>query len=231
MIRDILKDFSSYIKRPDPFITYQKRSVFYNQLFPLVIICLTFSFASVILTETLQSLHLIKYLPDFDLFQLKEKKAMLFLMVVLIAPIAEELIFRFQLKSFGLAFIFGFLAFAEVCYQMLSGVRLFIAIITLIAVTIVIFLYANQNRFIKLQFIRKVFPIQFYFTAICFGLAHISNYNHPFEYGPVIILLVLPQLFLGFVLGYTRMRFGILQSMALHAAYNLIPALALIAGY
>lgn len=231
MIRDILKDFFSYVKKPDPFIHYQKRSIFYNQLFPLVIICLTFSFASVILTETLQVLHLIKDLPEFDLFKLKEKKVMLFLMVVLIAPILEELIFRFQLKSFSLTFVFYFLAFAEVCYQMLSGIRLVIAIITVIGIITVIFLYANQNRLTRLKFIRKAFPIHFYITAICFGLAHINNYHNPFEYGPAIILLVLPQLFLGFVLGYTRMRFGILQSMALHAAYNLIPALALIAGY
>lgn len=231
MIRDILKGFSCYVKKPDPFVHLQKRSVFYNQLFPLVIICLTFSFASVVLTETLQSLHIINHLPDFDLFKLKEKKMMLFLMVVLIAPIIEELIFRFQLKSFALAFLFYFLAFAEVCYQTLSGVRLVVAIITLIAVIAVIFTYVNQNRLTRLKFIRKAFPIHFYFTAICFGLAHISNYQNPFEYGPAIILLVLPQLFLGFALGYTRMKFGIFQSMALHAAYNLIPALALIAGY
>ncbi|MBK0381392.1 CPBP family intramembrane metalloprotease [Pedobacter sp. SD-b] len=231
MIQQVFQDFLSYVKKPAPFIKEDKSTVFYNQLFPLVIIGLCFSFGSVLLVSTLENLHLIKHLPDFKLFDLKEKKVLLFFMVTVFAPILEETIFRYQLKNIYLAiFAYGILA-SVLIYKLFTGTTFFmLTLLVAIIITLIIITYTKNKR-VQYRFVKRVFPIHFYLTAICFGLVHITNYSNPLAYGISIVLLVLPQLFLGFILGYVRMRFGLSKSMMMHAAYNLIPALALLAGY
>lgn len=231
MITDTFWQFIAYIKKPDPFIREDKASVFFNQLFPLVIISLGFSFFSVIFTSTLEQLHLIRKLPDFDLFDLKEKKVLLFFMVVVFAPIVEELIFRYQLKNYRLAILLYFLFLAGMLYNLISVFLLLSILIPVLILCLFFYFSMNKNSFQRFKIINKVFPYHFYLTAICFGLVHISNYSNPLDYGFPIVLLVLPQLFIGLILGYVRMRFGLSKSMMMHAAYNLIPALTLLAGY
>ena len=231
MIKEAFQEFINYIKKPNPFIKYDKPTIFYNQLFPLVIIALMFAFSSVIFTSSLEQFHIIPKMPEFDLFKSKEQKGLVFLMVLIGAPIIEELIFRFQLKNFSFSFVCYFVAISYFLNWFLETRTLVITMIILAAVLTLICFYISYDRFNKLNFIKLIFPFHFYLTAIFFGLVHISNYSNPLEYGFPIILLVLPQLFVGLILGYVRMRFGLSKSMMMHAAYNLIPALALIAGY
>ncbi|MBU0695311.1 MAG: CPBP family intramembrane metalloprotease [Bacteroidetes bacterium] len=231
MIHQTLKDFLQYLKNPNPFIRYDKPSVFYNQLFPLVIIALMFAFSSVIFTGILEFTHIIPKMPEFDLFKNKEQKGFLFLMVVVVAPILEELIFRFQLKNFSFGFVCYFIVISYLLSLVLETRILIITMPILAVVLISIYFSISFKKLNKLIFIKRFFPFHFYLTAICFGLVHLSNFSNPFEYGFPVILLVMPQLFAGLILGYVRMRFGLSKSMMMHAAYNLIPALALIAGY
>ena len=69
-------------------------------------------------------------------------------------------------------------------------------------------------------FSKKYFRIAFYIIAVLFGYMHI--YNFPIT--PQVLLfspiLVLPQIVLGLVFGYIRVRFGLIYSMLLHASYN-----------
>ena len=76
-------------------------------------------------------------------------------------------------------------------------------------------------------FNKKYFKIGFYALTIIFGYVHIFN----FEITPEIILLspllIAPQLAVGSVFGYVRVRLGLVYSMLLHACYNgilVIPA-------
>ena len=66
----------------------------------------------------------------------------------------------------------------------------------------------------------KQFKIGFYVFAILFGLVHITN----FKITPSVLLLapilVMPQIFVGGFLGFIRVRFGLLWSIALHGSYN-----------
>ncbi|TMM28869.1 CPBP family intramembrane metalloprotease [Polaribacter aestuariivivens] len=66
----------------------------------------------------------------------------------------------------------------------------------------------------------KYFKIGFYFFALLFGFVHISN----FEISTTVLLLspilVLPQILIGFYLGYIRVRLGLQWSMLLHGCYN-----------
>lgn len=231
MIQQVFQEFINYTKKPNPFLKEDKSKIFYNQLFPLVIISLCFSFLSVIFINLLENLHLIKELPSFELFDLKEKKVLMFLMVTIFAPILEELVFRYQLKNYYISILCYALLAIGLLYKTFTGLTLFFSIVVILIMGFTAIITLGNNHFKIHKLISKLFPIHFYLTAICFGLVHISNYNNPFAYGFPIILLVLPQLFLGFILGYVRMRFGLSKSIMMHAAYNLIPALALLAGY
>lgn len=67
---------------------------------------------------------------------------------------------------------------------------------------------------------KNYFKIGFYTIAILFGYIHISNY----ELTPSVLLfsplLIAPQAFVGLYLGFIRVKFGLLWSIALHACYN-----------
>jgi hypothetical protein len=69
---------------------------------------------------------------------------------------------------------------------------------------------------------KPYFKYAFYALTLIFGFYHITN----FEITTAIILLspllVAPQISVGAIMGYTRVRFGLLWAMALHAVYNLI---------
>ena len=68
----------------------------------------------------------------------------------------------------------------------------------------------------------RYFGIVFYFFTIAFAFYHISN----FEISPLILylspLLVSPQLIIGLLLGYIRVRLGLEWAILLHSLYNLL---------
>lgn len=73
-----------------------------------------------------------------------------------------------------------------------------------------------------LKLFRKVenFKIVFYTFAIIFGLIHIANFNTTLNVVLLSPILVAPQIILGGYLGFIRVRFGLIWSIALHACYN-----------
>lgn len=60
----------------------------------------------------------------------------------------------------------------------------------------------------------------FYTSAVLFALVHITNFESSTTVYLLTPLLVLPQLILGLLLGYIRVRLGLHWSMLLHACYN-----------
>ena len=55
---------------------------------------------------------------------------------------------------------------------------------------------------------KSYFKWLYYLSAILFGLVHASNYELTESQNLLIPLIILPQLFLGFMLGYIRVRYG-----------------------
>jgi membrane protease YdiL (CAAX protease family) len=66
------------------------------------------------------------------------------------------------------------------------------------------------------------FKYAYYISIILFGTLHISNFEALDGQYWAIPLLVSPQLSAGVFLGYTRTKLGLLWSILLHAAHNLI---------
>ena len=69
-------------------------------------------------------------------------------------------------------------------------------------------------------FNKKYFKLGFYALTFAFGSVHIFN----FDISPQLLLLspilIAPQLVVGAVFGYVRVRLGLAYSMLLHASYN-----------
>tara|TARA_R110002073_G_scaffold8207_3_gene45744 strand:+ start:31534 stop:32094 length:561 start_codon:yes stop_codon:yes gene_type:complete len=66
----------------------------------------------------------------------------------------------------------------------------------------------------------KTFKLAFFGFAILFGYVHLFNFKMSINVLLFSPILVAPQIYLGFVLGYIRVKFGLHWSMFMHAVYN-----------
>lgn len=96
-------------------------------------------------------------------------------------------------------------------------------VILLLAVVVAPFLEELLFRG-PLYFFRdsKYFPAIFYILTLTFGIVHISNFELSTKVWLLSPLLVAPQIGVGFLLGFIRVKFGLVWSMSMHALYNLI---------
>lgn len=147
------------------------------------------------------------------------------LLIVLGAPIAEEIIFRGWLSG-RLGGILGSLFFLPGLVALLASIGLkaqpsiaadlrwaasaFFVIAALFA--------ALLRRREAIPWFRRHFAWFYYLAAVLFAAVHLSNFAG--SRSPLLIALVLPQFVLGLILGYLRIRRGLWASMILHALHN-----------
>ncbi len=146
-----------------------------------------------------------------------------FFLVVFLAPVMEEIIFRLSLVfnpiniSLSLATLFGLIV------NKVSDV--IIAITVFFTLFFLLYRLAFIYRTSLISFWNKKFIYIFYCLAIIFGLVHLSNYKFV-EVSQYLIapLLILPQLALGFILSFTRLYFekGFLICIFIHILMNMI---------
>lgn len=74
------------------------------------------------------------------------------------------------------------------------------------------------------------FKAIFYLFTLVFGFYHITNFEITSSVLLFSPILVAPQISAGLFLGFIRVRFGLLWSIALHACYNLVLLLPVIIG-
>ncbi|WP_394972141.1 CPBP family intramembrane glutamic endopeptidase [uncultured Croceitalea sp.] len=68
----------------------------------------------------------------------------------------------------------------------------------------------------------KHFKYAFYISVLFFGLIHIGNYESVEGYYWLVPVLVAPQISAGIFLGFIRTKLGLVWSILLHAAHNLV---------
>ena len=152
--------------------------------------------------------------------------------VVVLAPLAEELLFRGWLSgrpcdvfAFPLAGIAAFMVAGALLVPN-GGVALAIfgAVIALPAAAVWVLLRDLSHY----QFFGRFFTFFFWLSTLGFALIHLGNYTE----GSLAILLplVLPQFAFGTMLGYLRVHHGLAHAIALHAAHNAILFSLAIAG-
>lgn len=227
---NLLRDISGYLNRPYLNNLPQRTEKPFLLLLKLTAICVCAGIAGGTLSGIL--IH-AGWIPDPGPNVLDEDKisrTAFFFAAVLLAPLLEELVFRAQLRRFSGSILF----FSFICGALLSSLLktswafLISPFIFFILFMIYRFTLAGSvSR--KYQFWADLFPWHFHFTAVCFALVHLSNFEKGISLLPFGLLYTLPQLIIGLVLGYTRMNYGLRYSMALHSLYNLSLTLLMLA--
>lgn len=168
----MIKKVWSFVKDPvysdEDYTTSEKNNIF----FKLVAITICFSIVLGILMQGI--IILIGF--DFNNHAVLEmfdsySPMIIFFLVVILAPLLEELIFRAPLGLF------------------------------------------RKSEFFKYAF---------YISVLLFGLVHIGNFQDIEGYYWLIPILVAPQISAGIFLGFIRTKLGLLWSILLHTAHNLI---------
>ncbi|WP_309622118.1 type II CAAX prenyl endopeptidase Rce1 family protein [Novosphingobium sp.] len=152
--------------------------------------------------------------------------------VVLFAPLSEELLFRgWQSGTRAALCLLGCAVLVIVAMmQVIVPGREMIALGLLAAAVlggVAGWFVLRRNR-APLGWFARGFPVIFYLMAALFAVVHLANYG---RFSLLALPLVLPQLWAGLVLGYVRQRIGLAGAIASHAASNgLVVALALVSG-
>jgi uncharacterized protein len=146
-----------------------------------------------------------------------------FLLVVVVSPVVEEILFRLSLIfnpvniSLSVSLIIAFII------NRFSNHL--VAIISLIMVFFLIFKLTTIYKLNLISFWKKKFKFIFYFLPISFGLVHMTNYKYTESYQYLLVpLIVFPQLAIGFILSFTRLYYkkGFMIGIFIHITMNLI---------
>ena len=155
------------------------------------------------------------------------------LIVVVVGPIAEELMFRAWISGTPrlLIVFLGFVAWIGGFYflQKLgpadSAPPAAIALIAIITIAVLVGLIRFWQSAVPAWY-NKIFPLVFWGQELLFGFVHVFNYAGD---APAVLLpFVLPQLVGGLIWGYARIRYGWWSNILMHMVYNLIATSGLI---
>jgi hypothetical protein len=153
------------------------------------------------------------------------------LLVIIVGPITEELAFRFFLKADKIGFLLGslfyfyFVSNTLLNYFSLDKENFYTLTLALAGLFGFVLSYFLLHKDTLRKYITSHFRALVYFSAVSFGLIHITNYENIGKYWWLTPLLVFPQLIVGFVLPFVRTKAGFIWSFLTHSLYNFILAI------
>lgn len=153
---------------------------------------------------------------------------LLFIGGVVIAPVAEELINRAGLRKGWYLLLVGMPVVVGLMQDKWVGIVLGAALAVLAA-----YGWMTQKpgvRFRRGRAVIRRYPYLFWMFAGAFGILHFDSYAVGGFVSFIVPLLLLSPLLGGLMLGYVRLRYGLLAAIALHIGNNLM-ALTLMAGF
>lgn len=136
---------------------------------------------------------------------------------VVMAPVIEELIFRLPLRASW----FNLLLPLGIVIPNFLGVPFFAPFLLLLAIVIVsLAIFKGQSAILNQvrRFYGRYSHIIFYAIVLLFGAIHIGNYDS--GVWPFLPILVLPQVVVGTLFGFVRLRYGFIWAILLHALHN-----------
>lgn len=158
-------------------------------------------------------------LPSPEAFD-QVSKVMLVPFVVVIAPVAEELAFRGWLTGRVRAVWLVFCGFAAAGFLAMVNFHFHEVPASFAVLAMGLVAPAGwwwlRRRGVVPGF-ERAFPALVWLSILVFGLSHLSNYP---RLSWALLPMVLPQVWAGMTLSYTRMRIGIFGAMLVHAAAN-----------
>jgi len=153
-----------------------------------------------------------------------------FLLIVLLVPLVEELIFRLPLifrpiflgiSSGAIALMLSGQLFAaqEI---MSAGLTILCQISISILIAFVIYYLCLKKYDIIQRFYSKYLNYLVWFTILSFAFLHILNFNITDKNLILLPFLTLTQLVGGLIMAYSRLRFGFVFAVGYHASCNLV---------
>ena len=146
----------------------------------------------------------------------------LIILSITYSPLSEEIAFRIMLRpSWKNTMIFTLLFWFLATMCLIRKEYILLCIFLTIGSACVIALSSKNIRSLFQKYILRHFRFFFYLSSIIFGLIHIFNYE-PINVRLLILtpIIIAPNIIAGLILGYVRMKFGIIYSILLHAAIN-----------
>ena len=146
----------------------------------------------------------------------------LIILSITYSPLSEEIAFRIMLKpSWKNTMIFTLLFWFLATMCLLRKEYILLCIFLTIGSASLVTLINKNIRSVFQAFILRHFRFFFYLSSILFGLIHIFNYE-PVSIKLLILapIIIAPNIIAGLILGYIRMKFGIIYSILLHIAIN-----------
>lgn len=231
-------DFFLFIKNPN-LIREIEKNYKLKTLISLFLFSLIVEFLLNLFTNSAWLRNFLQIDPNVTFEKETFDKGILYgiLTIGVIAPIAEELLFRSYLKNFiwnsfifpiNIGFIFG------VLYKVSANKGILILISSVLILSCTSYLAIKKSIKINnkiYQFYKERYWIYFYLSALSFALLHLSNYKIQNFIPFFSILLILPLIFAGVLLGYIRITMGLKWSIYFHSLHNLIYVLIFFVSY
>jgi len=147
------------------------------------------------------------------------------LIVVILAPPIEELIFRAGLSGRRRAITlflspFLFLLALTAVYFATGPIEPPVGVMMLlawVAATASVMAFQSNSRSVPERY-RRLFPYVFWISSGVFGFMHVFNYEDPMRLA--VLLMVIPQFTGGMMLGYVRVKYGMWANIAQHVTHN-----------
>ena len=162
-------------------------------------------------------------LPESALGKL-EWNAQTIALIVVFAPVSEELLFRSWLSgrighwiALGVLGL-GLVAVTSLSEASISGAALWGFALLVLTIGAAGFIGFRVGKREPVGWFAKLFPVFFWLATLAFALVHLVNYDE----GSLAYLLpfVIPQFIGGAIFGYVRVHYGLWASMLIHALHN-----------
>ncbi|MGZ5816500.1 MAG: CPBP family glutamic-type intramembrane protease [Croceibacterium sp.] len=141
--------------------------------------------------------------------------------IVVVLPMAEEMVFRSWLSGRPGAVTAVVALLVGMAIPVISGpqghpvlVLGSLAIAAVVAIGLAVWLRKHP----PLPFFSRHFAWFYFASSVVFALAHLSNYSQIAALS--LLPLVVPQLLVGLILGYSRVTYGLWSDMLLHMMHN-----------
>jgi membrane protease YdiL (CAAX protease family) len=237
-MKELLIEFLTFLKSPDRHSFSQ--SPFRDQVVEVTkIFVITFA-AVILIAVPLMTLigaddlpNKLSELENLGFDKVWQQNLALFTLAVIAVPLLEEVLFRFPLKFRRGAIALSLVLIGTLAANILQVFGVDIVQATTIGVGLVVLLAVILYLFLRGDgqldaFTNKYFIYFFYAAALLFAFAHVFNYELRPDQKWMTPILVLPQMILGLMLGYLRIKYGLWAAIMAHAMNNMIPTLALI---
>ncbi|HZK94043.1 MAG TPA: hypothetical protein VFC67_07540 [Prolixibacteraceae bacterium] len=220
------KNFFAYLRNP---VSTDDPEIFtFKIYFKLIVLSYLLGFMSSMFVAVISTFNVLPHYFDLKTDSLAGMDSIyLFLFVVIVGPLIEEIICRLNLKITKLN-IAVFLAVLMPVIIKVMFFRWMQRYFYLSTIPLFIGIYYTINRFSfqldKIDnFVKSKFKYVFHLSAIVFGMIHLTNYDTIYWWMIVMIpLLTAPYISMGYVFGYARMKYGFANGWLMHSTINFI---------